>query len=345
MDYIIDFYKELDSINLIIFWGVIIVITLLVIFSILLALKNRELKKLVAEKQAKRELTNSDIPIKRNDPVAENRRGEVTKVVIEPPRDIPKEAPKEEKVVVETPVVVEKDPEPALKSVEITQEPPKEVIIPVVSEPAKIVPEKTFVAEEHVINYHQELSMPKMAEPESTPKPAMPQEASTPKPYQRNVLREMYSNQTSPIGIVRTHNTQEMEHQKAEELHQSLETEPKVIKEVDRERVLENTNSFNELAKRNNDNESYLNEVSNKLSEAMPEIERTEYEMRQEADAIISYEELMQKKDTIKTIDEEEAVISIEELYQKEKAKLYGITDNEPDDKFIDELKNFRNDL
>ena len=46
-------------------------------------------------------------------------------------------------------------------------------------------------------------------------------------------------------------------------------------------------------------------------------------------------------------IDEEEAVISIEELMQKKdkKDKIYNITEEEENDKFISELKNFRGDL
>ena len=64
----------------------------------------------------------------------------------------------------------------------------------------------------------------------------------------------------------------------------------------------------------------------------------------------------MEKKDSIQTIDEEEAVISIEELMnrnnkqqeKKEKdtdTKLYNLTDEEENDDFIKELKQFRNDL
>ena len=64
-------------------------------------------------------------------------------------------------------------------------------------------------------------------------------------------------------------------------------------------------------------------------------------------DAIISYKELMAKKDTIKTIDEEDAVISIQELTSREnkQEKLYNLTEEEENDDFLDELKKFRNDL
>ena len=51
-------------------------------------------------------------------------------------------------------------------------------------------------------------------------------------------------------------------------------------------------------------------------------IELTDYEKKQEEEAIISYDELMKVKD-----------------------KIYNITDDEETDEFIDELKNFRLDL
>ena len=51
-------------------------------------------------------------------------------------------------------------------------------------------------------------------------------------------------------------------------------------------------------------------------------IELTDYERKQEEEAIISYDELLKVKD-----------------------KIYNITDDEETDEFIDELKNFRIDL
>ena len=62
----------------------------------------------------------------------------------------------------------------------------------------------------------------------------------------------------------------------------------------------------------------------------------------------------MEKKDSIQTIDEEEAIISIEELMNrtnstkeeiKEDSKLYNISEEEANDDFIKELKQFRSDL
>jgi hypothetical protein len=96
-------------------------------------------------------------------------------------------------------------------------------------------------------------------------------------------------------------------------------------------------------------NATFLEEVSRKLaeSEVSDEIDRTDYELQQEEDAIISYKELMAKKDTIKTVDEEDAVISIQELTARknQQEKLYNLTEEEENNEFIDELKKFRNDL
>ena len=55
----------------------------------------------------------------------------------------------------------------------------------------------------------------------------------------------------------------------------------------------------------------------------------------------------MQKKDSIKIVDEEDAIISIEELKKRkqEEEKLYNITEKENNSDFINELKNFRSNL
>ena len=73
-----------------------------------------------------------------------------------------------------------------------------------------------------------------------------------------------------------------------------------------------------------NDNMKFANEIVEKMEEETKpsNIELTDYEKKQEEEAIISYDELMKVKD-----------------------KIYNITDDEETDEFIDELKNFRLDL
>ena len=74
----------------------------------------------------------------------------------------------------------------------------------------------------------------------------------------------------------------------------------------------------------NMSNQEFIEEISKRLSEEVePQtIELTDYEKRQEEEAIISYDELLKVKD-----------------------KIYNITEDEDTDEFIDELKNFRLDL
>ena len=74
----------------------------------------------------------------------------------------------------------------------------------------------------------------------------------------------------------------------------------------------------------NMSNQEFIEEISKRLSEEVePQtIELTDYEKRQEEEAIISYKELLKLKD-----------------------RLYKITDDEEIDTFIDELKEFRTNL
>ncbi len=104
------------------------------------------------------------------------------------------------------------------------------------------------------------------------------------------------------------------------------------------------------ISKEKENREEYFKHLSQKMAENVKEddgIDRTAYELQQEENAIISYEELMQKKDTIQIVDEEDAVISIEELIarKKQEEKLYHLTEDEGNDTFINELKHFRSDL
>lgn len=340
MDYIIDFYKNLDSLNLIIFWGVIIVIILLLVFSIIMINKNRKLKYMLYTK-AKNTSNHDNINIQRNT---------IEDIPIK--EAISKDSKEESDIVVST-----KQEETKIdffpKSINETT-----------SKIEPIVEEKKFVAEEYINNYKNEKDNDNdnelidnvkhdiFKEEIKVEKP----EINIPnKPYQKNILREMSLNQTSPIGITTKENKYELEKNKAQELTTALSVEQKEEIEKNENKttlnISENStrvNSFNEYARNiKNPHQEYLKEVSEKLQDAKDnkDMNRTEYEIKQEEDAIISYEELMQKKDQIKIVDEEEAVISIGELLQRENNKLYNITENEENDKFINELKHFRGDL
>lgn len=282
MKLIIDFYKSLDTINLILFWGIIIVIILLLIFSIIILNKNKKLKQMLILNQKNNSPHETfDIPIINENNISVNNN----------------------------------------QTIEISP-----------NEESKIDEEKEFVAEEHVINYNTD-PLPTSNIIENTSPISPPQEPYQNAPYQRNVLREMSLNQTSPIGIIIKDNDSQKNLNNAKELQKILENE------------IETTNK--EIQPKNQ--EIYLNEVSKKLNEAsnMDNIARTEYELKQEQDAIISFKELMSKKDSLNIIEEEDAVISIEELMNRKNKneKLYNITKEEENDEFISELKHFRNDL
>lgn len=407
MELIIDFYKSLDTLNLIIFWGIIIVIILLLIFSCILINKNKKLKKLVETNSNKHE---EELPIKKTE--------------IEKVEDI--------KTIDKT----ESEFLPPLP------EEPKETIIEQESTSKPIETEKEFVAEEHVMEYNKELSLTSNIKDNGEDKEEKTNRVVDVKPsyelptgpYQRNVLREMSLSQTSPIGINRQESKVDKKIELAKDLEDSLNTEEIEIslskKEDVKKEIIQNSsknldtqikkelssietsssrkteitpeikitpqvknretyeerkaireefvpnNKYNDSTlgttakellnsqqritedeKEKSSSEKYLEEVSKKLAEAeIPdEIERTNYELQQEEDAIISYKELMEKKDSIQTIDEEDAVISIEELMNrnnqkkeeqvKEERKLYNLTEEEENDNFIKELKQFRKDL
>ena len=305
MKSISNFYQNLDTLNLILFWGIIIVIILLLVFSIILVNKNKKLKNmLISNKQTHKD----DLPDKEIDDIPVITNQEVTLKVSNEPVEVIKE-PVEEIIV-----------QPLA-----TKEPLKEETI-IVEEPE----EKDFIAEEHVMKYNQELfNLPNIEKTKKTEELPKREETKMPNaPYQRNVLREMSLNQTSPIGIVRREDNYQRSINNAKELN----------------------NALNEESKEEDTPKKYLEEVSQKLSEAtdLNDIDRTAYELQQEEEAIISYQELMNKKDQIRIVDEEDAVISIEELMkrkQQEEEKLYNITKEEENNTFIDELKHFRNDL
>ena len=167
-------------------------------------------------------------------------------------------------------------------------------------------------------------------------------------PYQKNVLRGMSLSQTSPIGINRRD-----DYIKPEELFEMYnkheeKQEPKEP-EIKQEIINIEENIEENVIEEYPDNED-VNEEEKKYD---LDIERTQYEIEQEENAIISYKELMEKKDSIQTIDEEDAIISIEELLNKtnskeeikEESKLYNISEEEENESFINELKQFRKDL
>lgn len=128
-------------------------------------------------------------------------------------------------------------------------------------------------------------------------------------PYKKNVLRELSARgQTSPVNIGKS--TVDMPKIKVTSYAKQEETkleEKEEIKKIDEV-----------------DNQTFIEEISRRMEDELkPQtIELTDYEKKQEEEAIISYQELLKAKD-----------------------RMYKITDDEEIDTFIDELKEFRTNL
>lgn len=131
-------------------------------------------------------------------------------------------------------------------------------------------------------------------------------------PYKKNVLREMNARkQTSPISISNNdivYNTND-----------TYQFDESYLRE-DSISPLEDMEDTYEI----NDNMKFASEIVERMEEEIKpsNIELTEYEKKQEEEAIISYDELLKVKD-----------------------KIYNITEDEETDEFIDELKSFRLNL
>ena len=136
-------------------------------------------------------------------------------------------------------------------------------------------------------------------------------------PYKKNVLREMNTRgQTSPISIVTDDNASSTTFS---DYSDNLDTMGIDLRE-DNGSPLNDMEDVYDV----NDNMRFASDVVSRMEKDVKpsNIELTEYEKKQEEEAIISYDELLKVKD-----------------------KIYNITEDEEDDEFIDELKNFRLDL
>lgn len=133
--------------------------------------------------------------------------------------------------------------------------------------------------------------------------------------YTKNVLREKRV-QTSPIHIDRELDSRQ--------LPQEDYNPEEDIKGIDLHEDALSPLETMEDAYEINDNMKFASDIVERMEEEIKpsNIELTDYEKKQEEEAIISYDELLKVKD-----------------------KIYNITDDEETDEFIDELKNFRIDL
>lgn len=356
MDLIINFYKGLDTLNLIIFWGIIIVIILLLVFSFILINKNKKLKKIVEQKK----ILEEDLPIVNEIP---NEAPIVASKEVENNIDI-------EQTIVETVIpsnetVLESKYEEEHKQEELN-------VNKVTNDKSKYetqpldIPTKPYQR-----NVLREMSLSQTSPiginrhiPKEDKKTEMIKDLEESlnieeMPIENNIItasidKKTYNQYQPQTTIDNKENIPNITYDDKQELSRYNKYSINQTEETEAQKLLSAVPIIEESQEKN-DSEKYLEEVSRKLSEAeVPdEVERTDYELQQEEDAIISYKELMEKKDTIQTIDEEEAVISIEELMNRDKQskeeiednKLYNLSEEEANDNFIKELKQFRNDL
>lgn len=135
--------------------------------------------------------------------------------------------------------------------------------------------------------------------------------------YTKNVLREKRV-QTSPIHIDRELSSRE------ELPKEDYHIDEDILTGIDLHEDALSPLEAMEDAYEVNDNMKFASDIVERMEEEIKpsNIELTDYERKQEEEAIISYDELLKVKD-----------------------KIYNITDDEETDEFIDELKNFRTDL
>ena len=178
--------------------------------------------------------------------------------------------------------------------------------------------EENNIPKEEKIEIEEEIAPPVIENPKANIKEE-PKENGL---YQKNILREMSSReQTSPIHIEKKE-----EYIKKENLDNfdfnknNYDNGLGMIIEDPNISVLEQMEDHYEI----NDNMKFASDIVEKMEEEIKpsNIELTEFEKKQEEEAIISYDELLKVKD-----------------------KIYNITEDEDTDEFIDELKNFRLDL
>lgn len=135
-------------------------------------------------------------------------------------------------------------------------------------------------------------------------------------PYKKNVLREMNARrQTSPISISKT----DVIYNTNDNYNEDYGLDEVYLRE-DSGNPLEDMEDSYEVS----DSMKFASQIVERMEEEIKpsNIELTDYEKKQEEEAIISYDELVKVKD-----------------------KIYNLTEDEETDEFIDQLKSFRLDL
>ncbi len=271
----LDFYDNLSSNGVFIFWIVVCLFAILLVLLVVLLFKNRKLNHLISN-MVTEEYKDDDIIV--NNKVAVKSEIKVEKPIIN--EEIEKKEIK--------PIVVEEKKE-EVKPVVVEEK--IEVFNPVIEEKKEAI--KPTIVEKPIIE-----------EKRIEERPPVRQTSA----YQKNVLREMSKRMPiSPIGIVKDESSVKEENVNLN-MHEDMVS------------PLENMEDNYNVS----DNMKFASDIVEQMEKEIKpsNIELTDYEKKQEEEAIISYDELVKVKD-----------------------KIYNITEEEENDDFIDELKNFRLDL
>ena len=285
-----DFYDNLTSDGVFFFWIAIVLALSLVGLAVFLLLRNRKLASLLKE-----EKTVVAYPVDNNEKVEISEADAPVKTI-------------EEKVEPEILQIENK------KEDEVLQIENKNNSLPVKNN--EVI--QNVEVKPHVDNrFKVSDDIPKLFEPSKDIEKDKGSNSDS-KPYQKNVLREISKKMPiSPIHIER------------DEIDDDNDIYT-VSSDIDDTYDLEgidygenNVSPLEEMEDTYEANDNMKEIVSRMEEEVKPSnIELTDYEKKQEEEAIISYDEL-----------------------QKVKDKIYNLTEEEEDGEFIDELKNFRLDL
>lgn len=306
------FYQSLDIGGLVVVWGLLFVFLFFMVATFLLFSKNRELGKLLQEKTkkvAELEAEKRALLEKKIDKVAVKDLNKDIKPVKEKQEvtleeeaiftdDETNDAPVVNKNNINDNISINSKEDVSDKDKMISDVTDKEVVINTNSniddKRNEEVKQATKVGQDDVIESPSDSISTRSQVSNNTV-------SSNNNLYSRSALKDNRRFQTSPINIIR---------------EESLDETMQKLKPIE-------IGEAKEDVKRENVN--FVEEISRKMEqEIKPQtIELTDYELKQEEEAIISYDELMKNKD-----------------------RLFKITDDEEDDaQFIEELKYFRNSL
>ena len=304
-----DFYDNLTGDGVFFFWIAIVLALLLVGLTIFLLLKNRKLSNLLKDEK---KVVTYPVDNKNDDKMIKDIKEEGPVEIVET---------KEEK----EPQILQIEENEKLEILQIENK-KEEIGVPELlqmeNKNKEVVEAKDNNEIKHDVENKFKFSddeMPKLFEPsKEIKKEEISIAKESYKPYQKNVLREM--SKKMPISPIRIEKENIDDDKEVYTVYGDVE-DTYDLEGIDMgEDSILPLETMEDTYKANDD----MKEIVSRMEEEVrpSNIELTDYEKKQEEEAIISYDEL-----------------------QKVKDKIYNLTEEEEDGEFIDELKNFRSDL